>query len=281
MKFGYFRRNFGQVNAGHPFRLLYIMSVPWLSYSYLLPLGLWFQRRVVEDALGWELRASNRHNGDGHGGSLSRLLSRRGDAAPCLWSKACLDAGVSGALQIGFILFFCDKMLLLLLVRFIVDIWRPRRRRHGEITLASVRAFWMVSAIRVGAVAVSLELSAGFFGLWQAHVPAVPLASLPIGDSLPTALGAVDVGFATLAAAGCCAASWPLLLAGVLIQLVLCCADAVRAMVAGGAGWALPEATGLQAPMILVALLSMLHNPLARRLVARWRPGSREAQVEL
>ena len=221
--------------------------------------------------------------------------------------------------------------------------------------MASVRAFWMVSAIRVGAVAVSLELSAGFFGLWQAHVPAVPLASLPIGDSLPTALGAVDVGFAALAAAGCCAASWPLLLAGVLIQLVLCCADAARAMVAWGPGWALPEATGLQAPMIkavgradrpalttlsrpflprfppffrrsfalsgflaprrrkwakngakwakngqdrrlvssalaalptaqpmiLVALLSMLHNPLARRLVARWRPGPREPQVAL
>ena len=271
----------GQVNFGHPCRLLYIMSVPWLSYSYLLPLGLWFQRRVVEDALGWELSASTRHNGDGHGGSLSRLLSRRGDAAPVLWSKACLDAGVSGALQIGFILFFCDKMLLLLLVRFIVDIWRPRRKRHGEITLASVRAFWMVSAIRVGAVAVSLELSAGLFGLWQAHVPAVPLASLGIGDSLPEALGAVDVGFAALAAAGCCAASWPLLLAGVLIQLVLCCADAARAMVAWGPGWALPEATGLQAPMILVALLSMLHNPLARRLVARWRPGSREAQEGL
>ena len=89
------------------------------------------------------------------------------------------------------------------------------------------------------------------------------------------------MGFAALAAAGCCAASWPLLLAGVLIQLVLCCADAARAMVAWGPGWALPEATGLQAPMILVALLSMLHNPLARRLVARWRPGSREAQEGL
>ena len=201
------------------------------------------QRRAIEGWLRWDVHTAPSHF---RNSILDREADWRGGHRPprpaaedaCRGTAgACFAHACYVAVQMLLIAFGGDYAMLLLLGRFVVEVWRSRQEETSAFessggALSWVRAYWALAGIRMGAVASAIAVAGLVLRATTELLPSISLVTLGVGD-LPPELGALELAYVLLACWAWWAVPWSHVWANALVWLCLCCVDLALA----GGGW--------------------------------------------
>ena len=207
---------FRNINLGHRHRVAWFMLCACLGHSLFAPLTARFQRTVLEGWLKWDMhemaflsifKQIDNFGKDGHRTALELCLANFASGLPLV------------ALAV-----FAEWTLAVSLVRLVLSCWLSDL--HGREESSRIRAFLVVSTMRIASYAAAVEASAV---LVQAGARAIA-AAVP-ADALGIAAGDLSV-VGVLSAVACidstmhrrCVRRWRWL-AFVSLWAGFCCAD--------------------------------------------------------
>ena len=166
------------VNIGHRHGFVYAMLAVAVFNLVFVPLGGWFQTKVIEGIVGWDM--------------YEFKMRRVGRGPKDATVKDLLIWTMHWTIQ-NFVRLYCSWSVVLLLLHFPVAVYTTKgvsskgedKGKSEPLAFGWFRAFWLFTFTRVFWLTLTFDLVAESFRLWMTYMPSYKVQLPAIGTNFP------------------------------------------------------------------------------------------------